>query len=54
VGDAAALAALLVRARDDPAFLPALAAAGARRAPLFDPAHERQVVLAAVRQLLGR
>ncbi|WP_425260627.1 selenoneine biosynthesis selenosugar synthase SenB [Rubrivivax sp. RP6-9] len=54
VGDAAALAALLVRARDDPAFLQALAAAGARRAPLFDPAHERQTLLDAVRSLLGR
>ena len=54
VGDAAALAGLLVRARDDPAFLPALTAAGARRAPLFDPAHEQQTVLAVVRQLLGR
>ncbi len=40
-GDAQALATLLQRARDEPAMLPALRAQGDRRAPLFDPAHER-------------
>jgi putative glycosyltransferase (TIGR04348 family) len=49
-GDAAALAALLRQARDDPAMLPALHAHGARRAPLFAPAHERRTL----RELLAR
>lgn len=40
-GDAAGLAALLERARDDPAMLPALGAECARREPLFEPAHEQ-------------
>lgn len=40
-GDAAGLAALLERARDDPAMLPALRAQCARRAPLFEPAQEQ-------------
>ncbi len=40
VGDDAALAALVTRARDDAAMLPALAAWCARRAPLFSPAAE--------------
>lgn len=44
-GDAAGLAALLQRARDDAAMLPALRAQCARRAPLFHPDHERQTLL---------
>ncbi|MCA0244832.1 MAG: TIGR04348 family glycosyltransferase [Proteobacteria bacterium] len=48
-GDDAALAALLVRARDDAALLPRLAAQLAPRAPLFAPAAERS----ALRQLVG-
>ena len=40
-GDAAGLAGLLERARDDPAMLPTLGAQCARRAPLFEPAHEQ-------------
>ncbi len=45
VGDAAALATLLARARGDAAMLPALQAQCAARAPLFSPAHERQTLL---------
>jgi len=52
VGDAGALAALLERARDDPAMLPALKARGDARAPLFDPAHERATLRRIVRQAL--
>ncbi len=40
-GDAAALAALVERCRDDPAMLNGLRAHCDRRAPLFDPARER-------------
>lgn len=40
-GDAAGLATLLERARDEPGMLPALMAQGRSRAPLFEPAHER-------------
>lgn len=47
--DAAALAALLEQARDDPAMLPALRAQCATRAPLFDPAHERATLLRLLR-----
>lgn len=46
-GDAAALAALLLRCRDDAGFLPGLMAQCRLRAPLFDPAAER----AALRRL---
>jgi putative glycosyltransferase (TIGR04348 family) len=42
VGDAAALAALLARAEDDPAFLPTLRRAVARARPLVAPARERE------------
>jgi putative glycosyltransferase (TIGR04348 family) len=52
VGDAEGLAALLARARDDPAMLPALRARGDARAPLFDPAHERATLRRIVRQAL--
>ncbi len=41
VGDAGGLAALLARARDDPAMLESLRVHCARRAPLFEPARER-------------
>lgn len=46
-GDAAALAALLLRCRDDAGFLPGLMAQCRLRAPLFEPAAER----AALRRL---
>ncbi len=49
-GDAAALVALLQRARDDPAMLPALRRQCEARAPLFEPAHEQRTL----RQLLGQ
>jgi putative glycosyltransferase (TIGR04348 family) len=48
-GDAAALAALLARCRDDATMLPALRAAGDRRAPLFTP----QAEAAALHTMLG-
>jgi putative glycosyltransferase (TIGR04348 family) len=51
-GDAAALAALLQRCRDDPAMLPALTAQCLERAPLFTPAHEQAVLLGLMRSLL--
>jgi putative glycosyltransferase (TIGR04348 family) len=44
-GDAAALARRLECARDDPAWLAALQAAAARRAPLFTAQAERQALL---------
>lgn len=53
-GDAAALAALLARARDDPAMLPALRAQGDRRAPLFHPERERATLLALLADLLPK
>ena len=40
VGDDAALAALLLQARDDPDMLPHLMRQGSLRAPLFAPAAE--------------
>ena len=52
--DSAALAALLERARDDAAMLPALQAQCAQRAPLFEPARERQTLLELVTGLLAR
>jgi putative glycosyltransferase (TIGR04348 family) len=51
-GDDAALAALLQRARDEPAMLPALRAQCALRAPLFHPTHERATLRRIVRQAL--
>ena len=44
-GDSAALAALLQQCRDDAAMLPALQQQCALRAPLFDPAREKQTLL---------
>ncbi len=52
-GDAVALAALLERARDDNGFITMLAAQCARRAPLFEPAREREAVRAVVEELLA-
>jgi putative glycosyltransferase (TIGR04348 family) len=52
-GDAAGLAAWLERVRDDPAMLAALAAQGAARASLFEPARERAALLALVNELLN-
>ena len=52
VGDAAALAALLQRCRDDHAMLPRLAAQCARRAPLFSPAREAERLHALMQSLL--
>lgn len=53
-GDDAALAALLTRARDDPAMLPRLAAQLAPRAALFDPSAERAALHQIVGSLLAR
>lgn len=53
-GDAAALAALIGRCLDEPAMLPALAQAGAARAPLFEPAHEQATLLALMASLLEK
>jgi putative glycosyltransferase (TIGR04348 family) len=53
-GDDAALAALLQRARDEPAMLPRLAAQLAPRAALFDPAAERAALHRIVGALLAR
>ncbi len=44
-GDDRALAALIGRARDEPAFLELLLAQGAARAPLFEPGEERRGLL---------
>lgn len=52
VGDDAGLARTVLRCRDEPGFLAALAAHGARRAPLFDPERERVAVLHLVQTLL--
>lgn len=52
-GDAAALAALLERARDDPAMLPALRARSAALAPAFAPAREAAELQALVAGLIG-
>jgi glycosyltransferase involved in cell wall biosynthesis len=52
VGDAAALATLLARCRDDAAMLPRLAAQCAARAPLFSPAHEAATLRGLVQSLL--
>lgn len=53
VGDAAAAVAWLVRARDDPAWLAALAARGDRIAARFDPAVEQAALRAMVDGLLA-
>ena len=50
-GDAAALAKLMVRCRDEPTFLAHLATQCAIRAPLFAPQAERASLLALVAQL---
>ncbi|HOB96547.1 MAG TPA: selenoneine biosynthesis selenosugar synthase SenB [Aquabacterium sp.] len=52
-GDAAELAALLQRARDDPAMLPALSARAAVLAPRFAPAAESATLHALVADLLA-
>jgi putative glycosyltransferase (TIGR04348 family) len=52
VGDAAALAALLERCRDEPAMLVRLQEQCARRAALFHPDHERAALLALADELL--
>ena len=53
-GDAAALAKLLLRCREEPAFLAHLAAQCALRAPLFAPLAEKNSLLALVAQLTRR
>ena len=50
VGDPAALAALLMRCRDEPAFLDRLRRAVRARAPRFSPEAERRSLLAALRR----
>jgi len=52
-GDDSALAALLERCRDEPAILPALLAAGERRAPLFAPEAEATALHALMAELLA-
>lgn len=52
LGDAAALASLLERARADAAMLPDLVAQCARRAPLFHPDRERATLRALLGQML--
>ena len=52
--DAAALAALLQRARDEPAMLRTLAQQCRRRAPLFEPRRERATLLSMLDALLTR
>ena len=52
-GDAAGLAALVERARDDAAMLPALQAQCAALAPRFAPAHERATLRALVADALA-
>ena len=51
-GDAAGLAGLLARARDDAAMLPTLQSLGAARAPLFTPLAERAALHALLARLL--
>ncbi|NML15515.1 selenoneine biosynthesis selenosugar synthase SenB [Azohydromonas caseinilytica] len=51
-GAAAALATLIERCLDEPAMLPALSAAAALRAPLFEPARERHTLRALMADLL--
>jgi putative glycosyltransferase (TIGR04348 family) len=54
VGDDAALAALLARARDEPAMLERLAAQGALRAPLFAPEAEQAALHRLLDSLIAR
>ena len=54
VGDAATVAALLQRCRDEPAMLARLAAQCARRSPLFTPERERDTLHRLVRSLLEK
>lgn len=51
-GDAAALAGLLQRCRDDASMIPALQAQCSLRAPLFEPAAERAALLALLTELI--
>jgi putative glycosyltransferase (TIGR04348 family) len=51
-GDATGLAALLQRARDEPAMLTALRAQCEKRSPLFDPVRERATLLATLATLM--
>jgi putative glycosyltransferase (TIGR04348 family) len=51
-GDAAGLAALLARVRDEPAMLAALRAQGDRRALLFDPAREQATLCSTLASLM--
>jgi putative glycosyltransferase (TIGR04348 family) len=51
-GDARGLASWLERLRDDEAMLPHLERAAAERAPLFEPARERQTLRALIASLL--
>lgn len=51
-GDAAALATLLERCREDPAMLPTLQAQCDAQAPLFDPGRERATLLRLVAEML--
>jgi putative glycosyltransferase (TIGR04348 family) len=53
VGDARALADMLVRCRDDPRFLQALARQCEKRAARFDPARERARLIRLVGELLA-
>ena len=53
-GDAASLAALLTRARDDAAMLPALQHEAAARAVLFSPQAERAALLTLLATLTSR
>lgn len=53
VGDDATLAALLLRAEEEPEFLAALGASGAARADLFTPAHERESLRRVVARCTG-
>jgi putative glycosyltransferase (TIGR04348 family) len=51
-GDAAGLAALLQRLRDDPAMLQALRVQGDQRSPLFEPAREQATLRSVIETLL--
>ncbi|MFL6663827.1 MAG: selenoneine biosynthesis selenosugar synthase SenB [Rhizobacter sp.] len=53
LGDDAALAALILRARDDPGFLAALRRESLARAALFDPAEEERRLVALLRTALS-
>jgi putative glycosyltransferase (TIGR04348 family) len=53
VGDGSALAALLLRCRDDASLVPLLTRECAARSPLFEPARERATLLGIVHRLLA-